>query len=290
MDEMFGNDSNDENEIKTEQNVASFLNQRPAHLGVICFHNGTEESMLSYVEQNAKENEPQDIINTIDKFCYSRHWMMNIGDQKSVFLLDAIKTAKKTFKNPLICLEVGSYCGYSTVLIANQLEEGDKIYSIEYNINCVEWTNRLLKYAGLSHRVEVFHGSLSNEKTVETLKLSIKNDYGINTHIGLVFIDHEKSLYLQDLQIIISTGLLKSGSVVVADNTLVLGRESTGYLNYVRDVNGLFQSSQEFRSYVEYSVSEDLSTFSIENAINKAKTIDSSINSLIDAVEVSIYK
>lgn len=52
---------------------------RPPTCGVLAFHNGTEEAMLLYVERTATKNDPRTILAAIDKFCYTRHWMMNIG-------------------------------------------------------------------------------------------------------------------------------------------------------------------------------------------------------------------
>jgi hypothetical protein len=54
------------------------------------------------------------------------------------------------------------------------------------------------------------------------------------TAVDLLFIDHEKSQYLSDLQIIESHQLLQPGSVVVADNVLSFGRPLQAYLDHVR--------------------------------------------------------
>ena len=68
----------------------------------------------------------------------------------------------------------------------------------------------------------------------------------------LVFIDHAKERYLEDLRRIEALGALRSGSLVVADNVLCFGPLEE-YLSYVRDAEGPFASSELHRSFVEYT-------------------------------------
>ena len=78
----------------------------------------------------------------------------------------------------------------------------------------------------------------------------------------MVFLDHWKDLYLGDLQLMEEHGLLKPGSIVVADNVgEFFGAEP--YLQYVRE-SGKFDSE------------------------NRVATIE--YTSLPDAVEISVYR
>ena len=81
-------------------------------------------------------------------------------------------------------------------------------------------------------------------------------------HFDLVFLDHWKDLYKQDLQAIEAKGLLKPGSIVVADN---VGESfnPTAYLEYVRTCG--HYDSEHRESTIEY-------------------------HTLPDAVEISVYQ
>jgi predicted O-methyltransferase YrrM len=83
--------------------------KRKKENGLLVFHDNTEEILLKYVQENAKDD-PEDIIKTIDKFCYQIHWMMNLGDVKA-------KVLENTYKkySPKYVLEIGTYCGYSGI-------------------------------------------------------------------------------------------------------------------------------------------------------------------------------
>lgn len=45
--------------------------------------------------------------------------------------------------------------------------------------------------------------------------------------VDVLFIDHEKTLYLDDLRMVEAAGLLNEGAVVVADNVLSFGQPLT---------------------------------------------------------------
>ncbi len=59
-------------------------------------------SLLNYVLQKSRRGDIQDVINTIDKFGWTKQWLMNIGDRKGKILDDAIRTRK-----PKTVLELG---------------------------------------------------------------------------------------------------------------------------------------------------------------------------------------
>ena len=205
--------------------------------------------------------------------------MMHIGDQKSKYLSQAVRDAKtRSLGHPMTCLELGSYCGYSTVLIAKDLDEGSMLYSIEFSDQCVAWTNQLVQYAGLSHKVKVIHGTCDDLTTLSQLHESIGQS------VSLLFIDHDKRKYLSDLNIIESYGLMKSGCVVVADNVMCLGKPSTEYLAHVRNPAGPYSQSVYHNSFIEYAVpNENFET-------DKQTTSTGTTLNLVDGVEVSIYR
>ena len=71
--------------------------------------------------------------------------------------------------------------------------------------------------------------------------------------MDFVFIDHWKDLYLKDLKLLESHGLLRKGTLILADNIIFPG--APDYLEYV-------QSSEKYQtelihSTLEYSDKED---------------------------------
>ena len=114
MDSLF-EDSESDNEIN-----------RSPDCGVLSFHNGTEEALFihlkknfSYINDSSSEemcchccnldklNTCKTLLKIIDNFCYTRHWMMHIGDKKSVKLVEIILSITRTTKRPCVFVELG---------------------------------------------------------------------------------------------------------------------------------------------------------------------------------------
>jgi len=277
---MFGSDdSDDDSDEKFElgvmvnglsvANKEILLSKRSKSAGMLIFKTGTEEALLIYVARQLssirKINEwgegEEDIkiadlvLRIVDVYCYSRAWMMHLSDVKMPILIDCIKKARgiqmDAGKLPLICVELGSYCGYSTVAIGKELIDGEQLFAVEMNTKAVEYTKRLLNLAEISDSL-VKCLNVSSSESINLLK-----SHGISEgSIGLLFLDHEKTLYPNDIEIFIQSGLLASGCVVVADNICFSGCLHSRYLDIVRkknDEGGYFKESEFFESFVEYT-------------------------------------
>jgi catechol O-methyltransferase len=68
--------------------------------------------------------------------------------------------------------------------------------------------------------------------------------------LDFLFIDHEKSAYLTDLESILERGWLHPGSVVVADNVRIPG--APRYRAYMAEQQGTLWNTVEHRTHVEY--------------------------------------
>lgn len=143
-------------------NRGQLLDGRPKSCGVMAFHNGTEESLFLSVQREAKQGNPSSVLRAIDKYCYGRHWMMHCGDRKVKYLEKALEFGRGEMRYPhdvsveqnkdmelrssevhLICLEIGSYCGYSAVKIASTFGPSDNefLYCIG---DCIQIRSYLL--------------------------------------------------------------------------------------------------------------------------------------------------
>jgi catechol O-methyltransferase len=136
-------------------------------------------------------------------------------------------------------LEIGAFCGYSAVRIARLIApRGGRLTSVEASPAYAEVARQVVEFAGLSAAVELRVGKA--EDVLPQLAPAGPFD--------LVFIDHWKDLYLPDLRRIEALGLLRPGSVVVADNIGLF--DSREYLDHVRK-SGLYESVHH-PSTVEY--------------------------------------
>lgn len=204
----------------------------------LSFVQGTpEQRLLEHVRSNAKQGDAEDVLKTIDEWCWRSQWMMNIGNLKGQVLDQAVNNAK-----PKIAVELGGYVGYSAIRIARLMPPGSKFYTIELNAEFAAIAREMIKFAGLEDRCKIFVGE--SAEVLKTLKDKISAD-----HVDLFFIDHWKTLYLRDLKLIESLGLLQKGSVLVADNVIFPG--APDYLKYVRSSSS-YQSSFH-KATVEYS-------------------------------------
>lgn len=201
---MFGSDSESENDVQCREDAC----------GVMQFHSGTEISMFLFVEQHLKKVQPRpsgdelvdSIISAIDKFCLTRHWMMHIGPGKSEYLKNAAREISREKGQVLRFLELGSYCGYSSVLLARELRRqdtvmgtiGSKLICVEADGEAVGYTRRMLALAELSDYAEVLHTKVDEGGFLKVLEAALQPARCID----LLFIDHDKARYLQDLRLL----------------------------------------------------------------------------------------
>lgn len=285
---MFGDD---------DQEDQLEISLRPKECGVLAFHSGTEEAMFIFVEASLRsrhagispEELPVAVLSAVDTFCYTRHWMMHVGDKKLKYIDQAWAswtdrsshiTNPKRRSHPQIVVEIGSYCGYSAVYIASKLKDhGSRMFCVEQSPACVVFTRRLLALAGLSDRVEVLEGVVS-DVTLSALSTRISElrapdqELSSSHTVDFLFIDHDKSKYHEDILRIESKGLLNTGSIVVADNVLSFGVPLTAYLEYVRDRDGPFLRSELFVDTIEYC-----------DGGSESNDVD-----IVDGIEVSVHK
>jgi catechol O-methyltransferase len=204
------------------------------------------EQALAFARANARAGDPDSVLAALDRFARERSFLMNVGDKKGEIL-----DAEVRRQRPLRALEIGAFVGYSAVRIARLLRGWDgRLISLEASGRNAAVARAMVELAGLAERVEVRHAKA--EDAIPTL----------GAPFDLVFLDHWKDLYLPDLQRLEEHGLLRPGSVVVADNVGLF--DSSAYFAHVRD-SGRYES-RNVASTVEYK------------------------DSLPDAVEISVFR
>ena len=201
---------------------------------------------LDYVFSNAERNNPKSILQTIDNFVLeSGQFLMNVGPEKGEILKNHLLKSE-----PNNVIELGTFIGYSAVLISSTIGEKSQLTSIDSDIHSIEIAKELINFAGLAHKVDLLHGSA--EEIIPKL----------NFNADFVFIDHAKKKYLSDLKLLESEGIILKNCVVFADNVGIFKDEMADYFVYVRESGEYL--SQNFSSKLEYR------------------------NNIYDAVEISI--
>jgi catechol O-methyltransferase len=203
---------------------------------------GREEALARHVAANARKGDLDDVIRTVDEFCYRQAIMMNVGDEKGEILDRAIARAK-----PRRLLELGTYCGYSALRTARAMPAGAHLTSIEFSAANAAIAQRIWEHAGVADRITVVVGTLGDGgQTIARLEAA---GFAPGT-LDFVFIDHDKAAYLPDLERILERGWLHSGSIVVADNVKVPGAPK--YRAYMKAHEGSTWRTIEHDTHVEY--------------------------------------
>ena len=203
---------------------------------------GREEALADFVEAEARPGDLDAAIAAVDRFCYERKVMMNVGDEKGAILDAAVHRIQ-----PHRLLEVGTYCGYSALRTIRAMPVGAHLWCVELLAANAEIAKRIMGHAGVAERATVVVGTLGDGRTPDVLQT--EHGFGPGT-VDLVFVDHDKAAYLPDLRLILSRGWLHPGSVVVADNIRIPG--APDYRAYMRAEEGRSWRTVEHRTHVEY--------------------------------------
>jgi catechol O-methyltransferase len=203
---------------------------------------GREAAAVDYVLAHARPGDVDDVLATIDRFAYQESYLINIGDEKGVLLDAAVRRA-----DPSLALELGTYCGYSTLRIARAAPRATVI-SVELSAANADNARRIWAHAGVGDRVSCVVGTIGDGgRTLDALAI----DHGLSPDaLGFLFLDHDKNAYLDDLQRIVARGWLQHHAIVVADNVRLPGAPK--YRAFMRAHQGTLWDTTEHRTHAEY--------------------------------------
>ncbi len=175
----------------------------------------------------SKDDQIPNILRELEQLAKKEH-LPSIGPIKGKIISEIIQKYK-----PTTILEIGTLHGYSAILMTDLLLDyyhDAKLITIEIEKNLADIARKNIGKAGLAHKIEVVFGNALD--VIPTLT-AYKFD--------LIFLDAVKNEYLQYLKLIEVNGLMKKGSVVIADNVLLYENEMKDYLEYVRN-SGRYES------------------------------------------------
>ncbi len=196
------------------------------------------QAALAFARRVARPGDPTSVLAALDRFAREDRFLMNVGPEKGVLLEQELQKIGSRAR----VLELGSFVGYSAILMARCLSDEGRIVSIDVSPESSEVSRAMATLAGLEQRIEFLTGP-ANER-LDSLE----------GHFDLVFLDHWKDLYKPDTEKILARGLLDGGGVIVADNLGPMFGENP-YLAWM-------QARSDFESryvdgHVEYQTIED---------------------------------
>mmetsp|Transcript_9886 Transcript_9886/g.23368 ORF Transcript_9886/g.23368 Transcript_9886/m.23368 type:complete len:609 (+) Transcript_9886:404-2230(+) len=300
--------ANEEEQEEGQQHPARRLRKRHAEKGAFTFRDNGEYELMMHVQRGLPPNfnrlSPLDssnlILSVVDVYCHEEQWMFHIGQDKGqvlkAFLRECIQHKKEQhklqYKNsmeegeppempPLILVEVGTYCGYSAILLAKSLHELDPnlkfhIYTVETNSQNIMVASSMILMSKFHENITILHHQPANESLASLMQRKLKNPPPNSISIGgnaststggsrangeappadFVFFDHDKERYLDHLIQFEINGIIQKGTYMAADN--VLFHRLDGYRHHMRKLQrrGVTQTKMVQVS-LEYCDEED---------------------------------
>lgn len=111
-----------------------------------------------------------------------------------------------TMIRPRNILEVGTFCGYSAICLAEGLDDDGKVWTFEINDEQEDFTRPWLEGSPVADKIRFIIG----DAITEAPKLGIEFD--------MAFIDGDKRTYVETYEMVMS--VLRPGGYILADNTL----------------------------------------------------------------------
>lgn len=111
---------------------------------------------------------------------------------------------------PELILEIGTFTGYATLCLAEGLQPGGKLITIDTNDETASIAQRFFARSEYASQIE-----LRNANAMEEIPK-------LNAHFDLVFIDADKENYSNYFDMVI--GKMKKGGLIIADNVLWSGK------------------------------------------------------------------
>merc|ERR1719181_1786931 len=118
------------------------------------------------------------------------------------------------------CLELGTYCGYSSLRIAKNLPSGATLLSVEKDELFAAIATKIIEFAGLDSKVKIWMGTAHSELTNITSNLA-------GRPADFILVDHSKDRFVPDLRLLRKSGVVVDETLVIGDTEVYPGDEST---------------------------------------------------------------
>lgn len=182
------------------------------------FNELRERALLRHVINTATEGDPDSVMGAMDTFWDT--YFNGEGTAEWQLRGSALDSAIRT-KQPKTAMEIGAYCGYTAVRMGRLMPPGGQLVSIEMDPLYAAIATKMVEYAGLSERVSVEIGFLSDRLA------AIHRKHGLSGPLDAVLLDHDTSSYLPDLQMLEQAGHISKATVVLCDWSLYPGSDES---------------------------------------------------------------
>jgi catechol O-methyltransferase/protein arginine N-methyltransferase 5 len=192
--------------------------------------------VIPYLERRATRGDGASILEAYDAF-FARYPTYALGRAKAALLGRELDRAPKLE----CCVEIGTFLGYSAIATAMRFKSARaRMLCVEYEARHAEVARWALAYAGLDDRVRVL--TAAGSEAVGDARAFVESVKGVGTTEGadVLFLDHAKERYLPDLKLYEDAGVVRPGTIVVADNVVYPG--APGYLEYVDSSAGRYDT------------------------------------------------
>jgi len=163
------------------------------------------ENLDNYVVGNTS-SEPA-LLNQLNRETYQK---VLIPRMLSGHLQGRVLSMLSHMIQPKNILEIGTYTGYSAICLAEGLQEGGTLYTIDINAELEDMVRRYFSDAKIEDSIDFRIGNAMD--IIPTL----------DTELDLVFIDADKTNYSNYYDLVIDK--VRKGGFIIADNVLWSGK------------------------------------------------------------------
>ena len=163
------------------------------------------EEIEAYAERFTQAE--SDVLSRLNRETYSR---VMIPRMLSGHLQGQVLSMFSKMIRPKRVLEIGTYTGYSAICLAQGLQEGGELHTIDVNAELEDMVLKYLAEAGISDSVHV-HIANAMDKVNE-----------LEGPFDIVFIDADKENYSNYFDLVIEK--MSPGGYIIADNVLWSGK------------------------------------------------------------------
>lgn len=187
------------------------------------------EEVDNFVTKNT-ENEPA----TLNELNHETWEKVLIPRMLSGHLQGRVLSMLSHMIKPKTILEIGTYTGYSAICMAEGLQDGGKLHTIDINEELESMVKKYIEKAGLKDTIINYIGNAV--EIIPTLK----------ERFDIVFIDADKTNYSNYYDIVFDR--VNTGGYIIADNVLWSGKVADGKKNTDPDTQAMIAYSEKIQN------------------------------------------
>uniref|UniRef100_A0A3Q0SMQ9 catechol O-methyltransferase n=1 Tax=Amphilophus citrinellus TaxID=61819 RepID=A0A3Q0SMQ9_AMPCI len=186
------------------------------------------KSTHAFVFSNCTHGKVDSVLETFDLYAET-HRSLCIGPQIGEVLDEVVRRVC-----PLLVLELGMHCGYSSVRLLRLLPPRGRLVTVELDPITADLGEEIILVAGFKHsQFQVL--AHSSAEAIPTLHSFLESDQGTGDGINLVLMDHDPQQYLPDLLALEREELLcPSGCTVLLIKRNQRAENLRGILDHIR--------------------------------------------------------